>query len=988
VRWFDRAMFLEEYLDPEMTGSVGREADTVDLTGLLDRWRSTCARGSHVRFAHRLAALGLDPVSAVDALQPRRFNSAPKWASAAIQIGASAPALLAGLDRSDDLEVPFASLYQPWTRFGLDRLAQRSVDPAELSRSLGAMLLGRLRGCGEAVLLDEFERSGLGHDRWIEHQLEASLTPLFESLPVWARLVTTATLDWIDALVDFLTALDADAAIVSRLAGGGEAIPVWVHQAGDPHNGGRQVIVVTTTTDRRVVYKPRSLGPEAMTRAAADHLRSCGAIDVDLVGDVVDRGDHGWMEWIDTALPTGAQTARYSYNAGLALALAHRLAITDLHVENVLPAGDRPVLVDLECLGSGRPNLVTSTVMEAAREEILDRSVITTGMLISVGNQERDGRDDSGLTGILEPADGEVDASHEWVGLGTDEIGLVRTRVQRRSDDEPLMLDVDRVISGLDACEHAIDRYGLGVDVHTNVEVRVIAQNTARYVTLLQRIVQRAALSSGLRCSIELDAVSRPGTEVRASPWRLGACEIERRHLQRLDIPLFTVGLDATSGRLGSYMIPELVDVTGTSIIERRHRDAGPSFRRLQRDVTRLLLDQRLALAGGGGSEATSPVVSSPSDPFSVCEALAADLEARAIPDDHGGLTWLDVERPGRFARPVVADAGLMSGNAGIALFLAGLARVSRQQRWADLARATLGGSPPNDGPSLSYGSSGRGYALLVAGRLLDDDELVRRGHELLMEVPPAIALPRVDPLDFLAGLPGIAAALGAAATTVADPRLAERATDHLDVSHGAWHAAVIGRDVRARMAATRFGVAHGITGVELAVARVIEARRAAGLAAAPKHEQWLAELLSCENERIDRRDGTPGRLDPVTREPDVGWCWGVSGFVTARRAIGEITDLAAATHGIECGEALAAAGTASADRACCGTASRVAALTGAPRAAVVEQLLERRGRWTFEEGSPFQSVSLLRGSAGLGLALLDHVRPGAVPNALIVEPA
>jgi lantibiotic modifying enzyme len=987
VRWYDRAMFLDEHLDADQSEAIGNGVH-VDRTALIDRWRTTCARGNHARFVRRLSALGLDPTSAVDALRPRRFIDEPIWARAAEVIASTAPRFALEREHSDDQVVPFASLYRPWTQFGLTRLEQRAPVPAGLRTSLAAMLRSRLRSCGEPILLEEFQSSPLGYQQWMQQQLGTELVQLFETLPVWVRLVTTATLDWIDALTDFLIHLRQDNDDVARLIDSDVVDPIWVHQDGDPHNHGRQVIVLTTAGERMVVYKPRSLAPEALSRAVSDHLRAHGVSDVDLVADVVDRGDHGWMAWIETQRPAPEQMARYSYNAGVTLALAHRLGIADLHFENVLPVGNRPVLVDLECLGNSRPNLAVRSADEVDREEILDRSVLTAGLLVSVANYERDGRDDSGLTGILEAADIDAEAAYEWVGLGTDDIALVRSRVRSRCDDEPVMLDIGQVIAGLDAGEAAIDAHGLGVDFDAAFEVRVIAQNSARYASLLQRIHQRAALRDGLACSIELDAVSRPGAHERAAPWRLAACEVERRALQRLDIPLFTVPLNGTSGRVGSHRIDELVEQSGTQTITRRQHDSGPAFRRLQRDITKLVLDQRLALAGRPVPPTPTATTTCPPDPRQVCEAIAVDLEQRTIEDDHGGLAWLDVRQPGRFARPIVTDSGLMAGNAGVGLFFAALARATQSDRWADIARRALAGDPPSDGPALNYGASGRAYALVSAGLLLEDDLMVRCGTKLLDLVPPPAGLATLDPLDLLSGLPGVAAAFAAVATMCGDPVLAMRATEYLDVSRDAWRAGLLAPDPRKRITATRIGVAHGITGLEVAVARVIEARDATGLARDERHDAWLTEMLVSENERIEQRGGVPARLDAVTREPDLGWCWGVSGFVTARRAIATLTGFAEAQHGIARGEQIAATSVATTDRACCGASSQLLALDSAACEPVVSHLLDRRGRWVFETGTPFQAVSLLRGVAGLGMALLHQVQPGAIPNPFILEPA
>ncbi|MFF6849062.1 DUF4135 domain-containing protein [Streptomyces antimycoticus] len=63
------------------------------------------------------------------------------------------------------------------------------------------------------------------------------------------------------------------------------------------------------------------------------------------------RGDHGWAECV-TARPCAAapDAAGFYWRTGALLALVHALRGTDFHHENIIAAGEHPVLVDIEAL--------------------------------------------------------------------------------------------------------------------------------------------------------------------------------------------------------------------------------------------------------------------------------------------------------------------------------------------------------------------------------------------------------------------------------------------------------------------------------------------------------------------------------------------------------------------------------------------------------------------------------------------------------------
>ena len=126
---------------------------------------------------------------------------------------------------------------------------------------------------------------------------------------------------------------------------------------GDTHNGGRTVMRVRLASALELFYKPRPLAVDAHVQALITWLVDRGLDPAPGVTAVIDRGTHGWME-VATAAPCRSVAevkAFYRRQGGLLLVL-YLLDGSDMHSENLIAAGQYPVLVDLETMFQARPS--------------------------------------------------------------------------------------------------------------------------------------------------------------------------------------------------------------------------------------------------------------------------------------------------------------------------------------------------------------------------------------------------------------------------------------------------------------------------------------------------------------------------------------------------------------------------------------------------------------------------------------------------------
>lgn len=957
---------------------------------LLRRWREVAAGGDPDRFAQRLAGLAIDH----DDVARLAVTTAPSpaWATTVDAAVAAARCLARVLDPADDAawkpdaELAYASLWRPWVTVASQRArAMLTAGHHPLIDELQATLLARLTGLGERVAHESFVSAG-PHDagtgpyrRWVRAQLAGGCDPLFEQYPVLARLLAIASDQWVAASVELCLRLAADREAIERELGvPADERVVRVEALGDPHQAGRQVMVLCTEGGASFVYKPRSLEPERAFATAAAHLLELGAVDVPLTPRTVVRDGYGWTEFVHAAPCRDArELVTFSRRAGAAVALAHALAVTDLHLENVVAAGDRPVLIDLECIASAplRDEGVTGLPTPLA----FVQSVLSTCLLPTRDQDRPLAVDIAGLTATAAQVSG--DTARVWEAIGTGAIRVARrpadvwSTVPRPDGTSTPPVDLDALLDGLDTALRAIATGGLGLDLAEVHEHRVVLRDTQGYATVLAAAIAPEHLRDGMRFSIELDAVAADAYADDAGAWRRTVAELERESLASLDVPLATGRWDEVALHLAGATVDDVLVAPGTDVVRAVLASLDESGISLQRSIAQISLEVRLGRPARPARRDLDTSTAPDGGALAAALAIGAHLAATAVDAGDGSVQWLNaIVQHDEHVAGGLGGPGLYTGSAGVAVFLAGLAHVTGEARWDALARRALAATERLDGgtpdPDLAEGLAGAAYAASLVAGLLDDRTLAAPARDRLLGALERAELP--DDVDLMTGSGGIVLALGAVAGD--DGRTRDAARRHARMLHDRWHAQRA-RGFVERNRADRLGTAHGSGGTTLALARVLALGDDATL------RRWLDDLLDAEDERIDRRDGVPARVTPdARRTADTSWCWGTVGFALGRRAIHDVIGRRAATHLARADELNVTAPDVL-HRLCCGAAGTLEALAevSSPaaterRAALRDLLVSSVGAHVLEDGTSFQSASLFRGIAGTGYALLRTV--------------
>lgn len=823
--WRGRPEEVPEAFDPQLAQrrlEVWRAQPPFDRDGFLTR---------------RLAADGLDAtgwerlLGEVPEALARRLETPPGWLSFldAAFADPQSPSLpeLSELPGGPVQLVPFLNLAAPLIDRGIAQLREGvrdlegrypslPFDPAGIVNLLYPVLArrlvimvgrtltlelhvaghrGQLQGDSPEARFSSFATSLLD---------QKTAAGLLEEYPVLARQIVVAVQNWVDFSRDLLTHLAEDWPAVERLFAPAEEAGRVVSLRGgmgDSHRGGRSVVILHTDAGLKVVYKPRSLAVDAAFQNLLAWLNLRGAAPPLLPVKILDRGTHGFMEYVTpTPCTRVEEVERFYRRQGGYLALFHLLDATDFHHENLIAVGEHPVPVDLEALfhpPHHAPHLTPDDPLYAG--EALLRSVLRVGLLpLRIwGDEEYEGMDISGLAarGGQAVRDGLLDVDE----AGTDRMRFVRrilnlpgaaNRPTLEGEEVELTEFRGEVIDGFSEMYRLLLRHRdelLAPDgplrAFAETEVRVILRPTRAYAMLLGESFH----PDFLRSAIDRDRwFDRLWMGVAERPYLEQLTPHEKGALENIDVP-------AWSARPGSrdlwtdagVRLPGFLGESGLARVERRFRLWDEEDLRREGWLVRTTLDSVELLSGEAKAEGYPLAEADREATWERLLAgaldLAGHLEELAFRDESREAWWYDFEPVGQDLWTLQsAGPSLYSGLPGIVLFLAHLAALTGNSQVEDLGRAAFRAwrrmteTPFETTVGAFSGRSGGLYVLAHLHTLWEEPSLGPFAEGILDLLPPAIEEDRN--LDVIGGIAGCLLALLAFHRTTGSERARELA--------------------------------------------------------------------------------------------------------------------------------------------------------------------------------------------------------------------
>jgi type 2 lantibiotic biosynthesis protein LanM len=820
----------------------------------LRRWREQNPFPSDAIFAQRLALDGIgenelrtllgEPIEALRArtTDPLAWLEAIKQAFAlpAVDAALPMPETLQGQATIGFLQAiaPLIQRGREQVRAGVQTLVQRQhslpFDRSTIEDLLFASLPGRLlRMLSRTLVLElniarlEGQLPGESPEQRFQSFLQRLRDPeialgLLEQYPVLARQLVAAIETWAGVSLEFLRHLRQDWPAISDRFSPDEDPGSLIKAdfgAGDVHKGGRTVVIVTFASGLQLVYKPRPLAVETHFQELLEWLNERGAQPAFRTMSALDRYDHGWVEYISAdGCATSDEIARFYRRQGAYLALLYALEATDFHQENLIAAGEHPMLIDLESLFHPRADGIDLSDSENPIDQTMSYSVLRV-LLLPVrvfGDDESDGIDISGLGGAgdqLSPK-----AMPDLEAAGTDEMHFVRRRQHlpgthnrpnlNGAEVDPLEY-TEALVAGFGDMYQLLLRHREALLAEAGPlarfaedEIRLIVRDTRSYALLLFESFHPHLLRNALDRDRHFD---RLWLGVEARPFLTRAISAERNDLLRGDIPMFTTqaGTRDVWSSDGEH-IADLLDEAGLELVRRRVRalseaDLAQQTWFIRASMATLAVDTDLAqrpssprpssprghpAAAGEGGVISPPLPSQREASEAQRTGWLGDeglLQARLIAAAHrigerleglayrgeGSVAWIGLMRtPGERWALQPAGIDLYSGLPGLALFLAYLGDITGEARYTALAMETLQtlrdrierGRPSVKAIGAFADWGGIIYTFTHLATLWDRPELLAEA-EAIVEMLPALIEADKD-LDIIGGAAGCIGAL------------------------------------------------------------------------------------------------------------------------------------------------------------------------------------------------------------------------------------
>ncbi len=826
------------------------------------------------------ATTTLPPTWWAAGLTPRERRSdglRPAWVDfAETALAAAEPAAPAS---GPTWRTAFASVFHPFTGAVRAAIADAAaaapaVDVASVADGCAAQLGHQLAGLAARTLVLELGRARragrlageTGEERFADFVRQAGttagLTDLLHRYPVLARLAAQAGLYAIESATELLGRYTTDREALAGLIGtaGLGRLTEITGGTGDAHQRGRSVRELRFDGGDRVVYKPRPLGLHAaFTDVVAWLNPRVPGLELETV-DVLVRPGYGWLEFVEhRPCADLTEVDRFYRRQGVLLALLHALDGTDVHFENIIAAGDQPVLIDIETLF--QPLLAAEDATADPASTLLARSVHRTMLLPQMIVGEHGAVDISGLGGgrVTTPALERVD----WLEPGTDRMRLARVPGGPGAGvNRPTLGGVD-----VEPAEHGaalLAGFRAGYDTIADGaaelapllercaahKIRVLVRPTSFYARMLDETTHPSLLAD----AAERDEAFALLRDDSTDDVRRGLIAAELTDLWAGDVPMF-------AGEPGSAdlwdaegkRLPDMLGATPLASVLAKIAGMTTIDRRDQEWLISAALATRPAEETHAGTGVTDGVLPSkspePAHLLSAACGIADAIIARAS-SAGGRVNWVGLELVDeKYWAVLPMGAGLGEGYTGVALFLAQLAELTGIDRYHDLAGKALAGLPwlvteLEADPELAeaagcgglLGLGGVAYALARLARLLARPDLLDLAARTVAVMPGAT--PATSP-RFTTGLAGGLVALRSVA---AQTGLASAA-----LLADAYATELAGRSIDPDLADP--GFAHGAAGVD-----------------------WA--LLGHPRETAT--------LPPATAATGHGWCSGLAGQVLA----------------------------------------------------------------------------------------------------------
>lgn len=1074
--WY-RALTLTERIALWQTdGKPKLASDRLDMElarQKLSWWKELSPFGQGTAFEQRLAVDGLTEdellyllAEPIEAMQERVVGDLV-WLDKLLQAftltDKDIPCPLPPLPPLDGLEV-FADTILPllrhaWKRIYvemqilLQRRKEPPFDPDTVIEQLFLLLPGQLlRKVSKVLTLElnvmrvEGQLQGETPEARFAYFVDwcrqpTAMLSILEKYPVLARQLIALMDQWRETSLELLQRLcmdwkeiraflapDNDPGFLTKIYG----------SAGDAHRGGRSVFLLRFSSGFQMAYKPRSFAIDVHFQELLRWLNGRSKLPPFRILRLVDKGTYGWSEFINAHDCTSTeQIERFYIRQGAYLALLHMLSATDIHAENLVAAGEHPMLVDLEALF--RPRIRRNNDLEQvgdAVDELLQASVLAVGLLPHRiwSSQHMTGLDMSGMSQMKDqvfPL-----PLNKWTQVGTDHMRIVRDHLTLPGQQNNPKVNG----RGVELCQYQhcivfgfVTQYQFLIEHREELladalprfardEIRLILRPTMAYSLMMQESFHPDVLRDSLDVYRYLDHLWAITVQ---QAHMTDVIESERADLLSGDIPFFLTlvsSRDLYTSR--AVCIQNFCAQSGLDTVMQRLRSLD------EHDLLRQVWIIQASLATMTGEsyqhrqlrmpalQLRAPSFQATSEHLlDMAQTIGRRLDTLAVRDARH-VHWLGMSLGSNYEWQISpAGNDLYNGLSGIALFLAYLGESEGQEQATELARSIAFSFYQQleqpDAPLL-FGATigafdGWGSLLYLFAHLQamwHEPWLVEAAEHVIERIKPLIKQDTV--FDIVHGSAGCLTALLNVYAVTPDPLVlveAQRCGQHIIQGLDLGSDILTLNDLRQKGLLT--GYAHGAAGMALSLAKLAVVsqqehfRTAASSLLAFERQLFSPQKQNWPDLRVIK-DSATSQTSPAKRFM-VAWCHGAAGLGLSRIELLKYMPADSAMIQQEIEAALQTTlneGFGYNHSLCHGDLGNLELLLSAteqldmhhyldPLTRLTAVLLESGERNGWVTGLPLgvETPGIMLGLAGIGYELLRLAHPRHIPNLLLLAP-
>lgn len=558
--------------------------------------------------------------------------------------------------------------------------------------------LGELNGNSSESRYTSFVKDKLMDPDYLEF--------IYAEQPALTRIMMNQTVFYVNNIKECIERFARDYEEIIEVFGiGGDTLITIETDLGDSHQEGKSVMVFKFSSGKEILYKPKSLKLAKHFTELLRWFNSKGFKYQFKPYRILNFESYSWEEKVENrSCSNNEQLERYHYRLGGLIGVLYLLRGVDFHSENIIAVGEHPTLIDLETLFHHRMQFPEDERYGANAKAVqkIEDSVISIGLLPHLSFKTSDGK---GIDlGGMSYAEAEIPGPLlSIVNNYTDEVRFeYRNSIVNLADqnvpkiNEKIVESTDyisEIISGftdigriaLKYKNELLNEKGPVLEFK-NDPIRIILRPTQHYANFIMEGSHPDYMRNWIERDKLMDKIWFSYLDKKVIPY-------EKMELLKNDIPVFfsTPGSKNLISGTGD-IIKDYYEQTSLSLVIERIEDLT------EEDIheQKRLIEMILLAKKGNERKSEEPKESftlkninyEPEKVIREAIEIGDKLIEASISGDIKELTWvsLDVNYFGQWDISVLRN-GLYSGLSGILIFSTYLYKITKKERFKELAQ-------------------------------------------------------------------------------------------------------------------------------------------------------------------------------------------------------------------------------------------------------------------------------------------------------------